>query len=140
MLDAHMCGRCASGEFTTEQSSDIFTVNTVVSVGRVRPVQRIADWLEKLGMSEYAQRFAENGISAAALPHLTDQDLKDIGVLLGHRRIILAAIGELGAPSPPIGQTVTAPDVHPVSISPVAEAAGERRHVTVMFCDLVDST
>jgi hypothetical protein len=49
-------------------------------------MQQIADWLEKLGMSEYAQRFAENGIEVAALPHLTDQDLKDIGVLLGHRR------------------------------------------------------
>jgi SAM domain (Sterile alpha motif) len=48
-------------------------------------MQQIADWLEKLGMSEYAQRFTENGISVAALRHLTDQDLKDIGVLLGHR-------------------------------------------------------
>ena len=56
-------------------------------------MQQIADWLEKLGMSEYAQRFAENGITVAALPHLSDQDLKDIGVLLGHRRIMLAAIG-----------------------------------------------
>jgi hypothetical protein len=66
-------------------------------------VQEIADWLEKLGMSEYAQRFAENGIGAAALRYLTDQDLKDIGVLLGHRRIILTAIGELAgaAPTPP---------------------------------------
>jgi hypothetical protein len=35
------------------------------------------------------------GISVAALRHLTDQDLKDIGVLLGHRRIMLAAVGEL---------------------------------------------
>ena len=52
-------------------------------------MQQIADWLEKLGMSEYAQRFAENGITVAALRHLTDQDLKDIGVLLGHRRIML---------------------------------------------------
>jgi len=43
-------------------------------------------------MSEYAERFAENGISIAALRHLIDQDLKDIGVLLGHRRIRLAAI------------------------------------------------
>ena len=41
----------------------------------------ISDWLEKLGMSEYAQRFAENDIDLAVLPHLTDQDLKDIGVL-----------------------------------------------------------
>ena len=58
---------------------------------------QIAAWLEKLGMSEYAQRFAENGIEVAALPYLTDQDLKDIGVLLGHRRIMLAAIGELAS-------------------------------------------
>ena len=49
-------------------------------------MQQIADWLQKLGMSEYAQSFAENGIGFAALRHLTDQDLKDIGVLLRHRR------------------------------------------------------
>jgi uncharacterized protein YjiS (DUF1127 family) len=46
-------------------------------------------------MSEYAERFAENGIDISVLHHLTDQDLKDIGVLLGHRRKMLAAIGEL---------------------------------------------
>jgi SAM domain (Sterile alpha motif) len=63
-------------------------------------MQQIADWLGKLGMSEYAQRFAENGISIAALRHLTDQDLKDIGVLLGHRRLMLAAIRELPGESP----------------------------------------
>jgi hypothetical protein len=57
-------------------------------------MQQVADWLEKLGMSQYAQRFAENGISIAALRHLTDQDLREIGVLLGHRRIMLAAISE----------------------------------------------
>jgi SAM domain (Sterile alpha motif) len=71
--------------------------------------QQIADWLGKLGMSEYAQRFAENGIGIAALRHLTEQDLKDIGVLLGHRRIILAAISELGGPgaaTPPHAATV----------------------------------
>jgi hypothetical protein len=49
-------------------------------------MQQIADWLEKLGMSEYAQRFAENGIDLGVLPDLTDQDLKELGVLLGHRR------------------------------------------------------
>ena len=57
-------------------------------------MQQIADWLEKLGMSEYAQRFAENGIDFSELRYLTDQDLKDIGVLLGHRRKMLAAIAE----------------------------------------------
>ena len=63
-------------------------------------MQQIADWLEKLGMSEYAQRFAENGIDVSVLRHLTDQILKDIGVLLGHRRKMLAAIGELARRCP----------------------------------------
>ena len=55
-------------------------------------MQQIAEWLEKLGMSEYAQRFAENGIDVSVLRYLTDQDLKNIGVLLGHRRKILARL------------------------------------------------
>ena len=59
-------------------------------------MQQIADWLEKLGMSEYAERFAENGIDVSVLPDLTDQDLKDIGVLLGHRRKMLRAIADVG--------------------------------------------
>jgi hypothetical protein len=63
-------------------------------------MQQIADWLEKLGMSEYAERFAENDIDVSVLRHLTDQDLKDIGVLLGHRRKMLAAIAELGGAVP----------------------------------------
>jgi uncharacterized protein YjiS (DUF1127 family) len=54
-------------------------------------MQDLAQRLEELGMSEYAERFAENEISIAALRHLTNQDLKDIGVLLGHRRIRLVA-------------------------------------------------
>jgi SAM domain (Sterile alpha motif) len=55
-------------------------------------MQQIADWLQKLGLGQYAQRFAENEIDVSVLPHLTDQDLKDIGVPLGPRRKILAAI------------------------------------------------
>ena len=43
-------------------------------------MQQIADWLEKLGMSEYAQRFAENRIDFSVLPDLTDQHLKDLGI------------------------------------------------------------
>ena len=58
-------------------------------------MQQIADWLEKLGMSEYAQRFAENRIDFSVLPDLTDQDLEKLGVLLGDRRKILRAIVNL---------------------------------------------
>ena len=43
-------------------------------------MQQIAEWLDHLGLSEYAERFAENKIDVSVLPHLTDQDLKDIGV------------------------------------------------------------
>ena len=45
-------------------------------------MQEIADWLEKLGMSEYAQRFTENDIDFTILGDLTDQDLEKIGVRL----------------------------------------------------------
>jgi SAM domain (Sterile alpha motif) len=48
--------------------------------------------------------FAENGIDVSVLPHLTDQDLKDIGVLLGHRRKILAAVAELPGKSPSVSK------------------------------------
>ena len=61
------------------------------SLGRattvVAAMQPIADWLNKLGMSEYAQLFADNSIDdVSILRDLTDQDLKDVGVPLGHRR------------------------------------------------------
>jgi SAM domain (Sterile alpha motif) len=35
-------------------------------------MQQIAHWLKTLGMAEYAERFAENGIDISALRHLTD--------------------------------------------------------------------
>jgi class 3 adenylate cyclase len=107
-------------------------------------VQEIADWLETIGMSEYAPRFAENGINIAALRYLTDQDLKDIDVLLGHRRIILAAVDdelEPGAKGTAASAlTSAAPSIAAASPVSITENVGERRHVTVMFCDLVDLT
>jgi class 3 adenylate cyclase/predicted ATPase len=96
-------------------------------------VRTVTEWLGSLGLSEYANRFAENGIDTSVLPDLTDQDLKDIGVLLGHRRKMLRAISELttvGTPAPP---REAAPE-------PQQEHDAERRQVTVMFTDLVGST
>ena len=58
-------------------------------------MQQIANWLQNLGLGQYAQRFAENDINFAILADLTDQDLKEIGVTsLGHRRQLLRAITE----------------------------------------------
>ena len=60
------------------------------------PMQQIADWLGKLGLGQYAQRFAENDINFTILSDLSDQDLKELGVSsLGHRRQLLRAIAEL---------------------------------------------
>ena len=91
----------------------------------------IAEWLAALGLGEYAQRFANNAIDLSILRDLTEQDLKDLGVLLGHRRKILRAIAELDAVAPAPTKTPT---------EPVLRDEAERRHLTVMICDLVGST
>ena len=98
-------------------------------------MQQVADWLEKLGLGQYAQRFAENDISFSVLPDLTDQDLKEIGISLGHRLQLLRAIAELpsGAKDTPKAAAATA-------ASAASKDTAERRQVTVMFSDLVGST
>ena len=63
-------------------------------------MQQIADWLKRLGMSEYAERFVESDIDTSVLRDLTDQDLKELGVSLGHRRKMLRAIAELAGDAP----------------------------------------
>ena len=92
-------------------------------------MQQVANWLAKLGMSEYAQRFAENRIDFSVLPDLTDQDLEKLGVFLGDRRKMLRAIAELGSAAKELSATAVA-----------APHTAERRQVTVMFSDLVGST
>ena len=62
-------------------------------------MQQIADWLKKLGMSEYAERFVENKIDISVLPDLTEQHLNDLGVALGDRLKMLRAIRDLGSAS-----------------------------------------
>jgi hypothetical protein len=60
-------------------------------------MQQITEWLQKLGLGQYAQRFAENDIEIDVLSELTDQDFDRLGVSLGHRRRMIRAIRELGA-------------------------------------------
>ena len=100
-------------------------------------MQEIADWLKTLGLSEYAERFAENAIDFSVLPDLTDQDLEKLGVLLGHRRKLLRAIADLkdikkSEPEVAVAAAIPA--------SPRPQDTAERRQVTVMFSDLVGST
>ncbi|MBH5402441.1 AAA family ATPase [Bradyrhizobium sp. CNPSo 4010] len=87
---------------------------------------QIAEWLGKLGLGQYAERFAQNGIDIGVLPELMDEDFDKLGVLLGHRRKMLRSIADL--------------DPAALIASPVPPQDAERRHLTVMFCDLVGST
>ena len=91
----------------------------------------IAEWLASIGLGEYADRFRENAIDLSVVRDLTEQDLKDLGVLLGHRRKMLRAIAELQGELPRTPRTGTKPAS--------ADNAG-RRQLTVMFCDLVGSS
>ena len=92
----------------------------------------IAEWLASLGMSEYAERFAEERIEFDVLPELTDQDFERLGIPLGHRRRMLRAIRERGS-APAAPQVAAAAPATP-------QDSAERRQLTVMFCDLVGST
>src|SRR6516164_11611512 len=91
-----------------------------------------AEWLESIGLGEYAQRFAENAIDFSILRDLTDQDLKELGVLLGHRRKMLRSIAGLGEASNVLAGSATEPKAE-------SRDEAERRHLTVVFCDLVGS-
>jgi class 3 adenylate cyclase/predicted ATPase len=89
----------------------------------------VAAWLRGLGLERYEAAFRDNEIDQEALPKLTAEDLKDLGVVLGsHRRKLLEAIAAL--------QNNIGPAPGP---APVVRTA-ERRQLTVIFCDLVGST
>src|SRR5580692_1584499 len=90
----------------------------------------IAEWLASIGLGEYAQRFGDNAIDISVLRDLTEQDLKDLGVLLGHRRKMLRAIAELK------GHVLQTPP----GTQPTPRDSAGRRQLTVMFCDLVGSS
>ena len=102
----------------------------------------VADWLRALGLEQYEAAFRENGVSAEVLCHLTADDLKELGVAgVGHRRQLMVAIAKLN--EQPTADTVTPLVVPAAASKPLREEAmsgGERRQLTVMFCDLVGST
>src|SRR6201998_2724117 len=102
----------------------------------------IVVWLRSLGLGKYEAAFRENEIDETVLPNLTAEDLKELGVAaLGHRRTLLDAIAALrndaSVQTPPVAAAPARPSAAATPIAaPVAEAVGERRHITVLFCDL----
>ena len=93
----------------------------------------ITTWLEQLGLGRYIQTFIDNDISFLALPELTEEDLMELGLSLGHRRILQRAITNLAtdAQRDHVEQAE-------IEASPAGEA--QRRQLTILFCDLVGST
>jgi class 3 adenylate cyclase/predicted ATPase len=98
----------------------------------------IVDWLRQLDLERYAQAFRDNAIDAEVLPEMSDADLEKLGVLLGHRKRLLRAIAELQAGEAAPATLAKAA----VEASPLTRRAteAERRHLTVLICDLVGST
>ena len=87
-------------------------------------------WLEALGLAKHAGVFADNDVGFEALRLLSEADLKTLGLSLGHRRILRSAVEQLhlrGA-------------AHAPAVALLSGGQGERRQITVMFCDLVGSS
>ena len=100
----------------------------------------LAEWLGRYGLGQYTQIFDENHIELSVLPDLTDNDLKTLGVSLGHRKILLRAIGALTAADQSSGATTAVSNLGAEASSPSQNREAELRQITVMFCDLVGST
>jgi class 3 adenylate cyclase len=99
----------------------------------------VGGWLRGFGFGKYEAAFRDNGIDESVLPHLTVEDLKELGVAsVGDRRKLLAAIGALASPAP--FEQAASPQASPAPQKKVPEVSAERRPITVMFCDLVGST
>jgi class 3 adenylate cyclase/predicted ATPase len=95
----------------------------------------LAEWLSRHGLGQYAQTFAEHDIDYALLPDLTATDLDTLGLSLGHRKTLLKAIEAESLLSRIPASLAVGTDAIPSS-----HREAEHRHITVMFCDLVEST
>jgi class 3 adenylate cyclase len=100
----------------------------------------IGGWLRNLGLERHETAFRENAIDADVLRDLTDEDLEKLGVLLGDRRRLLRAIAALDGASAAASLPAPIPSAAAASPSSSTEASVEYRHVTAMFCELVDLT
>src|SRR6476646_5672839 len=98
----------------------------------------IADWLRTLGLDQYISAFVENDIDLDLLSSLSEDDLEKLGLSMGHRKKLLRAIAELTANTSLQSLARSGPnnDAHLISSS----ESGERRQLTVLFCDMVGFT
>ena len=107
----------------------------------------IEDWLNGLGLGKYSKVFAENDVDLRALPHLNGADLQELGVSLGHRKVMLAAIAELHTPrrrnrgrDEAGAAQIDRRSGNRTETKPAGEPGPDLRLLSVLFCDMVEST
>ena len=95
----------------------------------------IGGWLRSLGLGKYEAVFIANSIDSDVLPELTESDLEKLGVTMGDRKRLTKAIEAMvTAPPGPFTARKDGKDTKK------GQVFAERRHLTVMICDLVGST
>ena len=109
----------------------------------------IEDWLNGLGLGKYSKVFAENDVDLRAVPHLNIADLQELGVSLGHRKVMLAAIAEMRQAEPAEADLETNQERRGSTVNrqpetngakPAGEPGPDLRLLSVLFCDMVEST
>src|SRR5262245_2376658 len=98
----------------------------------------VGGWLRELGLGRYEPTFIENAIDTDVLPELTEDDLEKLGIPLGDRKRLFKAIRGMLADAP--SALITSAVGEDVQSGQLRVGAAERRHLTVMICDLVGST
>ena len=103
---------------------------------RLKHLSDVGAWLERQGLGQYADLFEENDIDLEVLVDLNEDDLRELSVSFGHRKRLLKAIAALRSVQDGKDLDETDPAIATAASLPV----GERRQVTVLFCDMVGST
>lgn len=101
-------------------------------------MESLSSWLRDIGLERYGPVFEDNGIDLRSVSLLSESDLEKLGVLLGHRKILLNSISARDRDES--SRTVAREARGTVLTQPSVSALSERRQLTVMFCDLVGST
>ena len=106
-------------------------------------MKSFAHWLTEIGLESYASVFAQNEVDFSVAHALTDEELRELGLSLGARKKFLlaaAALANTAMPAPGSVAGATPATASPAPSAAPESTAGERRQLTVMFCDLVGST
>jgi class 3 adenylate cyclase/tetratricopeptide (TPR) repeat protein len=102
---------------------------------------KVTNWLEKLGLGQYAEAFVENAVEWAHLPDLDHETLQAVGVkAVGHRMTILLAVASLSEEQSFVFPRDSMAAESHESLAAWERHPGERKPVTMLFADITGST